>query len=650
MAHILVIDDAKLIRELLKRALAKEGFVVSAACSAAEGLEMARSSKPDVVLLDLEMPQRDGIACLQDFRADKVLQHTPIIMVSGTPAREIVVRVAQIGVQGIIIKGERMVPEITRRVHTLLAPPPVAQPLIASNPNTRTLPAAAVVSAVPTPATPPSVPTSIPRPIAPMNQPVKKQPQPEIVQPPRTVEPASEEDDRQSIISSVLQMDAEGDDLEQATQKLRALKPIMTRSELLERVIEGNDLRAMKPAVQQVLSLTGSASASIESISRAIKQDQALSLKMLKVANSPIYTRGERVETVQKAVARIGVTQIRTTVLSLAVVDSFSNTGLAGRIKTDWFWEHSIAVGLIASKIARVLGQRPEQIDAMFTAGLLHDVGRVIYAERLGDDYTAVIDAADTLGMPLETVESRLLLVNHADLTDRLLRLWNFSPELINPIALHHLSVGNIRRTAPRMAESVATLGLANRLAHAMLLGSSGNESVYPIAEFIEFLKLSPQHLAEICATVPEQTLDTKLQMLSHGGSAAASMLDETRAKLNPAIRPLHVSVEEHGNAAQILLDRLIPGGAADAPNIAIVRISHVRERAQLVTKLRTLEQERAVKNLPTLVLGVGQGCFFADGMLGDRLVEQAVLPLRLNRVIGLLNTLVGENVVSLAA
>jgi putative nucleotidyltransferase with HDIG domain len=325
------------------------------------------------------------------------------------------------------------------------------------------------------------------------------------------------------------------------------------------------------------------------------------------------------------------------------VIESFEHSGIAGRIRADWFWEHSIATGLLASKIARIRGMGTDQSDAMFVAGLLHDVGRVIFAERLGDEYLGVIDAADRLGLPLETVESRLLLVNHADLTDKLLRMWKFSPELVNPIALHHLSVGNIRRTAPRMADSVATLGLANRLAHALVLGSSGNDSIYPIEDFLDFLRLTPENVDALCASIPEETSDTKIQMLSHGGAASSSMLDEARAKIHPGIRALHVAVSPARGSTSILLDRLVPHSGSDRPNIAVVRVAHVRERAQLITALRAAEQAAGVNDLPTLVLTAGEGCRFAPGMLGERRVEQATLPLRIDRLLGMLNGLLRQ-------
>jgi HD-like signal output (HDOD) protein len=390
----------------------------------------------------------------------------------------------------------------------------------------------------------------------------------------------------------------------------------------------------MKPAVQQVLSLTGSASASLDSIARAIKQDHSLALKILKVANSPLYTRGERADTVQKAVSRIGVTQIRSTVLSLGVIDRFGNTQLGRRIRPDWFWEHSIACGLLAARINRMRGGSVEAADSMFTAGLLHDVGRMLYAERLGNDYARVIQTADELEMPLETVESRLLLLNHADLTDSLLRKWNFTTDLINPIALHHLSVGNIRRVSPKMAESVTTLGLANRLAHALLLGSSGNDSVYPIEEFVEFLGLSDSQLAELVEEVPESTRDMKLQMLSHGGEAGTEVAEDVRSQVPPALLPVHIGLRPQADSVAILLGRLLGDRPSLQPNVAILRVTHARERGVVLSRLETAEKDHATGPLPLLVVGNGTESFYKEGTLGGRFAVQVALPIRLTRLL----------------
>lgn len=662
MPHVLVIDDAREIRDLFRVMLGKAGMDVSLASGAAEGAQLARQKSPHIILLDLEMPGRDGVSCLEELRKHASTAAIPVLMVSGTPVREVIVRVARMGVNGIILKNERVAIEAISRIRLLLkiaepatdpgaaaraGPSPAANVAktgdgrgsIASKPTAASVATASAAALVPTPATA-AISAGKPAPVT--------KPAPSLA--PRVIVVSSEEEDRESMRVSVLQLDGESLDIERATTELKALKPLMTRAALLERVLEGADLRALKPAAQQVLHLTNSSTASIDTIAKAIKQDQALSLKVLKVANSSLFTRGERIDSIQKAVSRIGIDQIRSTVLSLAVIDRFGTVNLANRIKADWFWEHSIACGLIASKIARFRNVKTDEVDSMFTAGLLHDIGRVIFAERLGEEYAGVIDVADQLEMPLETVESRLLLVNHADLTDRLLREWNFSMELVNPIALHHLGVGNIRRVAPKMAESVATLGLANRLAHALVLGGSGNEVIYPTEEFIQFLSLTGDQMRELCQTIPEMTLDLKIQMLASGGDPGTTLIEDARAQLTSPVRPLCVSMESSTDAVGIMLGRLCPGGISESPNIAVVRVVNARERAPLMTKLRQAEADAGVKALPTLVVGSGASCMFAAGTLGDRRIQQVILPLRLTRLIRTINSLTETRVLAVAA
>ncbi|MBY0308005.1 MAG: HDOD domain-containing protein, partial [Phycisphaerales bacterium] len=425
--------------------------------------------------------------------------------------------------------------------------------------------------------------------------------------------------------------------IEKSLEELRSLKPIITRQELLDLMAANDELRAMGPAARQVIALTSREGSSIDEIARTIRQDQALSLKVLRLSNSTLYCRGERVDSVKKAVQRIGVTQIRGTVMAMGVVSQFATGGLAGRLKAERFWEHSITTGLIAQRLAAAQRVPAEEADQMFTAGLLHDIGRMLYAERLGDRYAKVIAEADRLGLPLETVESRLLLINHADMTDRLLRQWKFPPELINPIALHHLSVGNIRRMVPRAVKPVATLALANRLAHALLLGSSGNDVLYPIEEFVSALGVSEETVAQVMRETPEQAFDMKTFMLANSGDgvdAGCGALEEARARLGDGVRPLAVALRPAVFGSAYTLERLRPLGAAEMPTVAVVRVAAPAERARLIDLLRGRERDTGAGELPVLVLGSSPGCFFPKGHLGARAVEQIVSPVRLERVL----------------
>ena len=78
---ILIIDDEKEFLDLLENALKRQGYDVIKAVDGIEGLERARSQKPDMVICDIRMPNKDGYAVLKEIRKD-IDKNLPIIMLS----------------------------------------------------------------------------------------------------------------------------------------------------------------------------------------------------------------------------------------------------------------------------------------------------------------------------------------------------------------------------------------------------------------------------------------------------------------------------------------------------------------------------------------------------------------------------------------
>lgn len=661
MARVLVIDDSAEHRHQCSRLLEREGHSVAAAASTPEALNVLRGSPIDLVVLDLEMPHQDGIECLTLIRADPRLRKLPVLMVASSAVRDTVVRVATLGVSGIIIKDGNHMPRLIERVRaslstasasaTLLEPHKASasasqstrqaphSPDAAREPRTDRSHALAMSapaasngstrsSTVPTTTTP--VQREAPRPLHVATAPADPAPPDVPWSPPP------------------LNTDEGGVSIERAMELLKSLKPIIARSALLDTMLsESTAVRALKPTSQQVLRMTEKATSSIQSIASAIRQDQALSLRMLRVANSTIYGRGEPVDSVPKAVSRIGMKQIRSAVLSVDVLDAFSSVGLEQHIKPDWFWEHSIACGLLTTKLAQLGGRDADHCDAMFTAGLLHDIGRLLFAEQLPEQYPFVVETADRLELPLEAVESRLLLMNHADITDRLLRFWKFPPNLIAPVSLHHLSVGTIRQTAPRLADEVMPLALANRLAHAMLLGSSGNEVLYPIEDFVEYLRIDSAKIASLVGKAADETFDLRTNLIMHAASHTKSYLDSVRASLE-GVRPLSLAIDRDVDPVSIMLQRVagttfdsvsLEESPPDEPNIVTLRVCKANERAramQILSHAATDDEALRARRakLPLLVVGNSQSCHFIEGALGQRPVRQITLPIRISRLV----------------
>lgn len=172
-------------------------------------------------------------------------------------------------------------------------------------------------------------------------------------------------------------------------------------------------------------------------IARAISQDPSFTVRLLRVANSALYGFSSTVDTVAKAVTIIGTSQIRNLALSMSVARSFA--GLPNElVSMDNFWRHSLLCALAARHLAREA--RRCDPDALFTAGLLHDIGELVIFNRMAEQakeaLERVLDSQDEL--PIFEAENQVMGFNHAEVGSELARQWQLPALLEECIAYHH--------------------------------------------------------------------------------------------------------------------------------------------------------------------------------------------------------------------
>ncbi|MCX7192306.1 MAG: HDOD domain-containing protein [Proteobacteria bacterium] len=210
-------------------------------------------------------------------------------------------------------------------------------------------------------------------------------------------------------------------------------------------------------------------------IAKAVSQDPSFTVRMLRVANSPFYGFSSTIDTVDKAVAIIGTSQIRNLALSMSVASTFA--GLPNNlVSMDNFWRHSLYCALIA----RILAKQARRCDpeAVFTAGLLHDIGELIIFNRLPEQahqsLQLVLDQLDE--MPVYQAERQVIGFDHAEVGGELARLWTLPPLLVECIAFHH----SIER-AERYPREAALVHIANSLAQMAEVDTLETEDVTPV-------------------------------------------------------------------------------------------------------------------------------------------------------------------------
>jgi len=229
-----------------------------------------------------------------------------------------------------------------------------------------------------------------------------------------------------------------------------------TIDELLHGV---NGLVTLPVVFMRINQLLENPNSSTEDIARAINLDPAFTVRLLGVANSTFYGFAATVDTAEKAVSIIGTRQIANLALSTAIASSFSK--LPNKlVSMAHFWQHSLYCALAARKLARLCGIK--EADALFTAGLLHDIGELVIFNRLPQEATEALllvqGSADELAM--YQAEQLTLGFDHAQVGAALARHWKLPPVLQDCISFHHEI-----HAAKQHPREVALVHIANILA-----------------------------------------------------------------------------------------------------------------------------------------------------------------------------------------
>jgi putative nucleotidyltransferase with HDIG domain len=208
---------------------------------------------------------------------------------------------------------------------------------------------------------------------------------------------------------------------EQAVQQFRA------------EVIARKNLPTIPTVLTKILQLVDSENSNGKELITIIERDQALTGKMLRLANSAFFGQSRRVATIPRAVVLLGFSTVRNLALGVKVWDALGS-GIA-KNRLEELWLHAVAVAAATKAISARL--RAGDPDEGFTAALLHDVGRLVLAMRFRDDYwRAVGGAAES--EPVAAMEAASLGIDHAEVGGWILEAWSLPPAIVEAVRLHH--------------------------------------------------------------------------------------------------------------------------------------------------------------------------------------------------------------------
>lgn len=120
MSKVLVVEDDKFLGMAYKVTMQKAGFEFQIATDGEEAMKVLKEWVPDIILLDLVMPRKDGFSTLEDVKKDPLLQNIPVLVTSNLGQKEDFDRALSMGAQGFIIKSNSSPDEIVARIRTTL--------------------------------------------------------------------------------------------------------------------------------------------------------------------------------------------------------------------------------------------------------------------------------------------------------------------------------------------------------------------------------------------------------------------------------------------------------------------------------------------------------------------------------------------------
>lgn len=242
----------------------------------------------------------------------------------------------------------------------------------------------------------------------------------------------------------------------------------LSQSELQKALTRFKDLPTLPDVVARVMQIVSNPLTTAEDLNQVISLDQALTFKVLRLANSAYYGFPKEITHITQAVMILGFNTIRNLALSVSVHKMLFADRDRGLFNYRDFWKHCVAVGVCARILARRLGYKSEE--NAFTAGLLHDIGKSLLDRLDHAGFIGAIEASRERGAALWRMEQERLGVDHAAVGGRLAEIWNLPADLRQAIESQH-------RPAEGGAPDplVAAVHAANQLCRGMGLGSDGD-------------------------------------------------------------------------------------------------------------------------------------------------------------------------------
>lgn len=274
---------------------------------------------------------------------------------------------------------------------------------------------------------------------------------------------------------------------------------VVNISSEIEQAIE--EMPTISPIVNKLGEMAQNIETSPTEIVKIIMIDPVLTGKVIELVNSAFYGLTERVHSLPQAILLLGVNTVKNMAMCTAVLDKILLKSKKLPLNPEIFWQHCLGTAVACKMLAKLHEVPQNEQEMYFLAGLLHDVGKVVYMKAVPDAYRAALEESRTLGVSLYFSELSHFGCAHTHVGGLLARKWQLDPLLLEVVENHHRA--NSTESQSHLLRFVI---VANNLCKQAALGEGGNVVIEERAkDLMEELKMSASSLQPVAEQLPNE-------------------------------------------------------------------------------------------------------------------------------------------------
>jgi putative nucleotidyltransferase with HDIG domain len=280
-----------------------------------------------------------------------------------------------------------------------------------------------------------------------------------------------------------LPIEADADAISAAVARGFQLDAWMTDPAIKRLIPQLTKLPALPSLYARVTQELQSPNGTIENVAKLIAQDPVMTAKMLQVVNSAFFALNREITDPGDAVMFLGAERTKSLIMLAKIFSQFDKTKCTG-FAPESLWAHCLKVGELARRIARSQGFDAKACELAFTAGLLHDIGKLLLAANLPDSFSQALAIGREKKILGAAAEQEIYGTTHAEVGACILGVWGLPLGILEAIAWHH---------SPRDARhSGFTILTSVHAANALIYETGGAEKT---GEIITTSQFDPEYL-----------------------------------------------------------------------------------------------------------------------------------------------------------